>query len=147
MNGSITIETTYVMVIVIGVIALFIYLWIYLYNSYFLEKTIEQSLIHWEKEWDYTNQEIEQIATTEIINKLKSGLLGCATEYATVRSNYFTIEIKGGYKMNVSLSNLFSGIIGNHMFGKEYIGKINRENQVDYIRIYRGLKEFIQEDN
>ncbi len=145
-KGSITIETTYVMVIIIGVIALFIYLWIYLYNSYFLEKTIEQSLMKWEKEWDYSNYELEQAVTVEILDKLQNGLLGCGWEYVEVQCNYFSLEIRGGYEMNVTLGNLFAELVGSQFFGKEYIGKINRENQVDYIRIYRGIKQLMQED-
>lgn len=140
-KGSMTIEITFIMPIIIGIIIMFCYIWLFLYNSYVLEQSIERAIVDFEKEWELTTDEIKESIEEQIEDELNSGLLALDNCYATAEVSIFSIQVIGGYTMKVSLATFLEQLIGSPLFAKEYVGSIQRENSITLIRIYRKLQE------
>ncbi|MFI3200065.1 MAG: hypothetical protein R3Y54_00885 [Eubacteriales bacterium] len=140
-KASMTIEMTCMVPIIIGGITMFIYIWIFLYNSYLLERTIERALIDYEKQWDLSEEEIKFELLERVEQELSNGLLARQSHYVSVNVDILSIQIVGGYTMKVALASIMDDLIGRPSFAKEYTGNIIRENSVTIIRIYKKLQE------
>lgn len=142
-KGSMTIEVTLIMPIIIGIIVIFSYVWLFLYNSYLLEQTIERAMIDYEKEWELTDEEIKVKLEEQIEGELQRRLLALRSYYVSTNVSMFRIEVTGSYTMNVSLASVFEEFLGRPTFTKEYQGSILRENSITLIRIYKKLQEIL----
>ena len=143
LNGSITIETTIIVPVIISIVLLFSYLWFYLYNIYVTQEAVDRCLIHYEEEWiedAYLEYEICEALYEELENKL----LGIGIMSVQVIVEASRIEVEIDWRMKFLLLDWINEYIDGEFGHKIYISEIKRDNFMKMVRNYRMIEGVIK---
>ena len=143
LSGSITIETTIIVPVIISIVLLFSYLWFYLYNIYVTQESVDRYLIHYEEEW-IEDAYLEYIICEALYEELENKLLGIGIMSVQVIVEASRIEVEIDWRMKFLLLDWINEYIDEEFGHKIYISEIKRDNFMKMVRNYRMIEGVIK---
>lgn len=141
--GSATIEMAIIFPMIIGIVILFSYLWLYLYNSYITQLTVRMNLIHYEDNY-LIDENLRKEICEKIYRSLEAELLATENIKVEIYADIYKIKVNVDWSMNCNCIRFIEGYVDNGCWKKSYEAKIMRRDPVLFIRNCRMIESLLK---